>query len=38
MAAGYEYQKAQIWRNLGILVLYWFGFIVLQILAMEKFR
>ncbi|CAE6460847.1 unnamed protein product [Rhizoctonia solani] len=38
MAAGYEYQKAHIWRNFGIVVLYWFGFIVLQILAMEKFQ
>ncbi|KAJ1310587.1 hypothetical protein OPQ81_007316 [Rhizoctonia solani] len=38
MAAGYEYQKAHIWRNFGIVVLYWFGFIILQILAMEKFQ
>ncbi|ELU38947.1 ABC transporter, putative [Rhizoctonia solani AG-1 IA] len=33
IAAGFEYQKAHIWRNLGIVLLYWFGFIVLQILA-----
>ncbi|QRW26814.1 ABC transporter G family member 11 [Rhizoctonia solani] len=38
IAAGFEYQKAHIWRNLGIVLLYWFGFIVLQILAMEKFQ
>ncbi|KAG8747761.1 hypothetical protein FRC11_012255, partial [Ceratobasidium sp. 423] len=38
MGAGYEYQKAHIWRNFGIVVLYWFGFIILQIFAMEKFQ
>ncbi|KAG8718374.1 hypothetical protein FRC09_012757 [Ceratobasidium sp. 395] len=38
MAAGFEYQKNQIWRNFGILVLYWVAFIALQIIAMEKFQ
>jgi ABC-type multidrug transport system permease subunit len=36
--ASYEYRKNQIWRNFGILVLFWVGFVVLQILAMEKFQ
>ncbi|KDN40294.1 hypothetical protein RSAG8_08204, partial [Rhizoctonia solani AG-8 WAC10335] len=38
IGAGYEYQKAHIWRNFGIVVLYWFGFIILQTLAMERFQ
>ncbi|CAE6385299.1 unnamed protein product [Rhizoctonia solani] len=36
--ASYEYRKNQIWRNFGILVLFWVGFVVLQILAMEMFQ
>ncbi|CAE6423760.1 unnamed protein product [Rhizoctonia solani] len=36
--AGYQYRKDQIWRNFGILVLFWVGFVVLQIIAMEKFQ
>jgi hypothetical protein len=38
MAASFEYQKNQLWRNLGILALFWIGFVALQILAMEKFQ
>ncbi|KAG9089211.1 hypothetical protein FS749_001533 [Ceratobasidium sp. UAMH 11750] len=38
MAAGFEYQKKHIWRNFGILVLYWVAFIALQIVAMEVFQ
>ncbi|QRV86840.1 ABC-2 type transporter [Ceratobasidium sp. AG-Ba] len=36
--AGFEYKKDQLWRNFGILVLYWVAFIALQVLAMEKFQ
>lgn len=38
MGAGFEYQKKQLWRNLGIIILYWVAFIVLQVVAMEKFQ
>ncbi|QRW00881.1 ABC-2 type transporter [Ceratobasidium sp. AG-Ba] len=38
MNVGFEYKKDQLWRNFGILVLYWIAFIALQILAMEKFQ
>ena len=38
MYAGYEYKKDELWRNLGILILYWVAFVALQVLAMEKFQ
>ncbi|KAF8602772.1 hypothetical protein BDV93DRAFT_533391 [Ceratobasidium sp. AG-I] len=38
MGAGYEYKKSELWRNLGIVILYWFAFVALQIVAMEKFQ
>lgn len=38
MGAGYEYRKSELWRNLGIVILYWFAFVALQIVAMEKFQ
>jgi ABC-type multidrug transport system permease subunit len=38
MYASFEYSKNQLWRNFGIVVLYWFGFIALQIVAMERFQ
>ncbi|CAE6481297.1 unnamed protein product [Rhizoctonia solani] len=38
MAASFEYQKKDIWRNFGILVLFWIAFVGMQIIAMEKFQ
>lgn len=38
MEAGFEYRKEHLWRNLGIIILYWVAFIALQVLAMEKFQ
>lgn len=33
--AGYEYQTKELWRNLGILAVFFVGFGALQVLAME---
>ncbi|KAG9100824.1 hypothetical protein FRC06_003645 [Ceratobasidium sp. 370] len=38
IGASFEYKKSQLWRNLGIVILYWVAFIILQIMAMEKFQ
>ncbi|KAG8706846.1 hypothetical protein FRC11_007915 [Ceratobasidium sp. 423] len=38
MWASFEYRQKDIWRNFGILVLFWVGFVVLQIFTMEKFQ
>jgi ABC-type multidrug transport system permease subunit len=38
MDASFEYKKSHLWRNLGIILVFWAGFIVLQIFAMEKFQ
>ncbi|KAF8744340.1 ABC transporter, partial [Rhizoctonia solani] len=38
MAASFEYAKKDIWRNFGILVLFFVAFVALQIVAMEKFQ
>ncbi|QRV86887.1 ABC transporter G family member 11 [Ceratobasidium sp. AG-Ba] len=36
--ASYTYRKSELWRNFGIVVLYWVAFVILQIFAMEKFQ
>ncbi|KAF8743104.1 ABC transporter, partial [Rhizoctonia solani] len=38
MLASFEYRQKDIWRNFGILVLFWVAFIALQVFAMEKFQ
>ncbi|KAG9127447.1 hypothetical protein FRC07_013764 [Ceratobasidium sp. 392] len=38
MGASFEYRRNELWRNLGIVILYWIAFILLQIAAMEKFQ
>jgi hypothetical protein len=38
MATSFEYRQKDIWRNFGILVLFFVAFVVLQIVAMEKFQ
>ncbi|CAE6446782.1 unnamed protein product, partial [Rhizoctonia solani] len=38
MFASFEYRQKEIWRNFGILVLFWLAFVVLQVFAMETFQ
>jgi ATP/ADP translocase len=38
MTTSFVYSKSELWRNLGIVFLYWIAFVALQILAMEKFQ
>ncbi|KAG8684720.1 hypothetical protein FRC09_015185, partial [Ceratobasidium sp. 395] len=38
IGASFQYRRSELWRNLGIVILYWIAFIILQIAAMEKFQ
>ncbi|KAG8704963.1 hypothetical protein FRC08_001922 [Ceratobasidium sp. 394] len=38
IGASFQYKQSELWRNLGIVILYWVAFIILQVMAMEKFQ